>query len=80
MSNISRLSGMQFLKLLREEKGWSKYRAAQELGMLPQTYHHYESAAKGIKLAELVNIQKVFKISDKRLMTLIKDEYTKTSD
>lgn len=75
MLQVSIGKGVKFLKILREEKGWSMYRAAQELGVNKQTYAYYEKEANGLKLPQLLKIQAVYKLSDKKLMTLIRDEY-----
>lgn len=67
--------GLKFLAKLRREKGWSKYRVAMELDVLPQTYQYYEEGALGIKLSKLLEIQKLFGLSDSRLMKLIRKDF-----
>ena len=49
---------MKFLKKIREKEGWSAYRMAQHLGLLPQTYIQYEKSAKGIRIKTLCQIRK----------------------
>lgn len=48
---------MKFLKKLRDSRGLTKYSMAKLLGMIPNTYNHYEDKAEGIKLDTLAHIR-----------------------
>lgn len=48
---------MKFLKKMREKEGWSAYKMAGHLGLLPQTYAQYEKSAKGMRIKTLCQIR-----------------------
>jgi DNA-binding XRE family transcriptional regulator len=64
-----------FLRKLRNERGWSKYRAAKELNMLPQSYYHIEDKGQTMKFTDLLKVQRVYRLTDTELMEIIRDEY-----
>lgn len=63
---------MRFLKKLRGEL--TQYSMAKKLGMIPNTYIHYETKAQGIKLDALVHIRKVLNLSWPELGEMIEKE------
>lgn len=68
---------MKFLKKIRESKGLTKYGMAKLLGMIPNTYNHYEDKAEGIKLETLVHIRKKLDLSWPELGKMLEDEVLK---
>lgn len=67
-------SHMRFLKKIREDKGLSQYAMAKLLGMLTNTYVHYETKAQGLKLEALVDIKNKLNLSWNQLGGLIEKE------
>lgn len=65
---------MQFLKKLRDEKGLTQYAMAKYLGILQQTYIHYEREAKGIRLEVLGDIREKLGLTWEELGKLIDEE------
>lgn len=65
---------MRFLKKLREQQGLTQYSMAKKLGMITNTYVHYETKAKGINLAALVTLKRTFNLSWSDLGSLIEKE------
>lgn len=70
-------SAMKFLKKIRESKGLTRYGMAKLLGMIPNTYNHYEDKAEGIKLETLVHIRKELGLTWPQLGKLIEEEVQK---
>lgn len=68
------VSRMRFLKKLREDKGLSLYAMAKHLGMIQQTYIHYETKAQGIKLDTLVAIREKLELTWEQLGKLIEQD------
>ena len=65
---------MKFLKKLREDRDLSLYGMAKYLGMIHQTYVHYETQAQGIKLDTLVSIRDKLDLTWEQLGKLIEQE------
>lgn len=65
---------MKFLKKLREDRGLSLYAMAKYLGMIHQTYVHYETKAQGIKLDTLVSIRETLDLDWAQLGKLIEQD------
>lgn len=62
---------MRFLKKLRESRGLTAYGMAKLLGMIPQTYLHYETKAKGIQLEILASIREKLELTWEELGKMI---------
>jgi transcriptional regulator with XRE-family HTH domain len=65
---------MRFLKKLREDRDLTQYGMAKYLGMLTNTYVHYEEKAQGIKLEVLSDLRKKLDLSWNQLGKLIDEE------
>lgn len=65
---------MRFLKKLREDRGLTQYSMAKFLGLLTNTYVHYEEKAQGIKLEVLAHVRRKLDLSWNQLGKLIDEE------
>lgn len=65
---------MRFLKKLREDRGLTQYSMAKFLGLLTNTYVHYEEKAQGIKLEVLSSVRRKLDLSWNQLGKLIDEE------
>ncbi|RTL03783.1 XRE family transcriptional regulator [Candidatus Dependentiae bacterium] len=74
IKKVRNYSNMRFLKKLREQQGLTQYSMAKKLGMITNTYVHYETKAKGINLAALVTLKRTFNLSWSDLGSLIEKE------
>lgn len=70
-------AAMRFLKAIREDRGLTQYGMAKLLGMITNTYVHYETKAKGIQLEQLVKIKRVLGLSWSALGKMIEEETDK---
>jgi transcriptional regulator with XRE-family HTH domain len=67
-------SHMRFLKKIREDRGLTQYGMAKFLGMIQQTYIHYEEKAQGIKLEVLSALRRKLGMTWEDLGQLIDKE------
>lgn len=74
LKKLAQYSHMKFLKRLRDKQGLTQYSMAKKLGMITNTYIHYETKAKGINLAALVSIKRSFNLSWSDLGSMIEKE------
>lgn len=74
---MAQSAAMRFLKNLREERGLTQYGMAKLLGMLTNTYVHYETKAQGINLEQLVKIKRVLGLTWAALGKMIEEEVAK---
>lgn len=65
---------MRFLRKLREDRGLTHYGMAKLLGMLTNTYSHYENKAEGIRLETLSKLRKTLRLSWSELGRMIDEE------
>lgn len=65
---------MRFLKKLREDRGLTQYGMAKYLGLITNTYVHYEEKAQGIKLEVLADLRRKLDLSWSQLGKLIDEE------
>lgn len=66
---------VKFLTILREKKGWTRYRAARELKLGGQQgYDYLEHHSKSIRLSVLSEIRRTFEITWEELGALIDGE------
>lgn len=72
-------NGVNFLRKLRFERGWSKYRAAKELNMLPQSYYYLEDKGQSMGFVQLLKVQQVYRLTDAELMECIREELSLSS-
>lgn len=70
-------SRMEFLRKLRESRGLTRYAMAKKLGLIQQTYIHYEEKAAGIKLDTLARIRQALGLSWDELGAMIDNEVKK---
>ena len=66
---------MNFLKKIREKRGYTKIQMADYLGLLRSSYYYYEDSAKGIDLAILCLIVKKFNLDWNNLGKEIEREF-----
>jgi transcriptional regulator with XRE-family HTH domain len=74
---------MKFLKAIRDAKGWSRYEMAKRLRIKPKhKYYRYEKDenAKGMNIPLLLRISHVSGLSDKRFMTMLREEFPEWED
>lgn len=67
---------MRFLKTLREGKGWSRYRAAERIGVSTVRYDNLEAKAKGCDLSLLPRIRAAYGLSWAQLGKLLESEFS----
>lgn len=65
---------MKFLKKLRESRRWDREEAARRLDVKQQTYRAMEDSEKARWPVILVAVQKLYGLSDREMMDLIRDE------
>lgn len=67
-------AAMRFLKKIRESEGLTAYGMAKKLGLIEQTYRHYEQKAEGIKLETLADLRVKLKLTWNDLGDMIDEE------
>lgn len=65
------------IKLLREEKGWTKTYVAKHLGLKPQTYSNYEYGIREPDLELVKNMASLYQVSTDYLLDNNKGVKTK---
>lgn len=67
--------GVEFIRIIRERLGWTRYRLAREVGEATQTIDHAEEKGVSIRPALLCKIRKCSGLSWKQFGELLDAEY-----
>lgn len=74
-AKVSRMGGVKVIKIIRESKGWSQYRLAQEMGIPSTTILFAEKKGRSFRLDLLARLRNISGLSWAEFGKLIDAEF-----